>query len=102
MRIPRLTWNRRHNVAALSVSYARRVWHTRQVGDVILGFNATGRLARVVLLAPNDLLPPDATVTEALACVTELLIRTRAVRQADLDVLRSALERADQAEKHPA
>jgi hypothetical protein len=94
MRIPRLVWNRRHNVAALTVSYGRRVWHTREVGDLILGYNAAGRLSRVVLLDPRGILPADATAAEAIECVTEVLLRTGGVRQAELDVLRSALERS--------
>lgn len=93
MQIPRLVWNRRHNVAALTVSYGRRVWHTREVGDLILGYNAAGRLSRVVLLDPSALLPSDAGAADAIRCVTELLLRTGSVRQAELDVLRSALER---------
>ena len=93
MQIPRLVWNRRHNVAALTVSYGRRVWHTREVGDLILGYNAAGRLSRVVLLDPRSLLPSDASAADAIRCVTEVLLRTGSVRQAELDVLRSALER---------
>jgi hypothetical protein len=93
MRIPRLVWNRRHNVAALTVSYGRRVWHTREVGDLILGYNAAGRLSRIVLLDPRKLLSPDATASEAIERVTEVLLRGGDVRQAELDVLRSALER---------
>lgn len=94
MRIPRLVWNRRHNVAALTVSYGRRVWQTREVGDMILGFNAAGRLSRVVMLDPRSLLPADASAADAIASVTEALLRAGGVRQAELDVLRSALERA--------
>ena len=94
MRIPRLVWNRRHNVAALTVSYGRRVWHTREVGDLILGYNAAGRLSRVVLLDPKRMLPPDATAADAIARVTETLLRAGGVRQAEVDVLRSALDRA--------
>ncbi len=94
MKIPRLVWNRRHNVAALTVSYGRRVWQTREVGEMILGYNAAGRLSRVVLLDPRGLLPQDATVRDALVAVTETLLRIGGIRQADLDVLRSALDRA--------
>jgi hypothetical protein len=94
MQIPHLVWNRRHNVAALTVSYGRRVWHTREVGDLILGYNAAGRLSRVVLLDPGTLLPDDATAADAIERVTEVLVRSRAVRQAELDVLRSALDRS--------
>lgn len=94
MRIPRLVWNRRHNVAALTVSYGRRVWRTRQVGDLILGYNATGRLSRVVLLDPKTQLPAAASAGDAVVAVTETLLRAGAVRQAELDVLRSALDRA--------
>jgi hypothetical protein len=94
MRIPHLVWNRRHNVAALTVSYGRRVWQTREVGDLILGYNAAGRLSRVVILDPRRLLCPGATAAEALEVVTTLLLRTADLRQADLDVLRSAIDRA--------
>ncbi len=94
MRIPRLMWNRRHNIAALTVSYSKRIWHTREAGDMILGYNATGRLARVVILDPRRSLPPDAGVCEAITSVTAALLRAGEVRQADLEVLRSALERA--------
>ena len=94
MKIPRLVWNRRHNVAALTVSYGRRVWQTREVGDLILGYNAAGRLSRVVLLDPRRLLPADASVSDAIVCVTEVLLRAVEIRQSDLDVLRSALDRA--------
>lgn len=94
MKIPRLVWNRRHNVAALTVSYGRRVWNTREVGDVILGYNAAGRLSRVVMLDPRRLLPQGAGAAEALEAVTAYLLRLGGVRQADLEVLRSALDRA--------
>ena len=95
MRVPRLVWNRRHNIAALTVSYSRRIWHTREAADLILGYNATGRLARVVILDPHRLLPPDASVRDAIVGVTATLLRAGEVRQADLDVLRSALDRAN-------
>jgi hypothetical protein len=94
MRIPRLVWSRRHNIAALTVSYSRRIWHTREAGDLILGYGAGGRLARVVILDPRATLPPDATVADAIIRVTTILLRNGEVRQPDLDVLRSALERA--------
>jgi hypothetical protein len=94
MQIPHLVWNRRHNVAALTVSYGRRVWHTREVGDLILGYNAAGRLSRIVLLDPRTLLPEDATAADAITAVTESLLRAGTVRQVELDVLRSALERS--------
>lgn len=94
MQIPSLVWNRRHNVAALTVSYGRRVWHTREVGDLILGYNAAGRLSRIVLLDPRTILPEDATAADAIRSVTGALLRTGSVRQAELDVLRSALDRA--------
>ncbi len=95
MRVPRLVWNRRHNVAALTVSYGRRIWHTREVEDLILGYNATGRLSRIVILDPHRLLPVDAGVREAIICITTELISLAEARQQDLDVLRSALDRAD-------
>ena len=94
MRIPRLMWNRRHNIAALTVSYSRRIWHTREVDDLILGYNATGRLARVVILDPRRQLPPDADVRKAITAVLKTLLRAGDVRPEELDVLRSALERA--------
>lgn len=94
-RVPRLIWNRRDNVASLTVSFAQSLWHRREVGDdVILAYNATGRLARVVLLDPRSVLPPGAGVGEALEHVTALLIRQAQIRQEDLDVLSSALDRA--------
>lgn len=96
MRIPRMVWNRRHNVAAITLSYGRRVWHTREVGDMILGYNAAGRLSRVVLLDPRSTLAPDASLAEAIEVATQKLLRAGGVRQPELDVLRSALERAEQ------
>lgn len=99
MRIPKLVWNRRHNIAVLTVSYGRRVWHTKEVADLILGYNAAGRLSRVVMLDPRKLLHQNATVSDALDLVTELLLRTGAARQADIDVLRSALDRATELKK---
>ncbi len=93
MRVPRLVWNQRHNIAALTVSYSRRIWHTREAGDLILGYNATGRLSRVVILDPRRLLPVGATVREAIMRVTVALLREGMAQQPDLDVLRSALER---------
>jgi hypothetical protein len=95
MRVPRLAWNNRHNIAALTVSYSRRIWHTREAGDMILGYNATGRLARVVMLDPKRMLPVGATVRDAITRVTTALLREGEARQPDLDVLRSALERCD-------
>ena len=95
MRIPTLTWDRRHNVAVITVSFGNRIWHTREIGDCILGYNAAGRLARVVVLDPRRMLPPAATVREALGHVTQLLMRTDELRQPELDVLESALERAE-------
>jgi hypothetical protein len=94
VRIPKLVLNRRHNVASLTISFAHRIWSTRDVGDVILGYNATGRLARIVLLDPNRMLPSDATAAVAIEHVTALLLRRRAIKQAELAVLRSALDRA--------
>lgn len=95
MRIPQLTWNRRHNIAALTVSFGRRIWQTREASGLILGYNATGRLMRVVILDPSTLLPKEATVREAIMCVTAALLRAGEARQLDLDVLRSALERTN-------
>ena len=95
MRIPMFTWDRRHNVAVLTVSFGNRIWHTREIGDFILGYNATGRLARVVVLDPRRALPPRANVAQALGRVTQLLMRTDELRQPELDVLESALVRAE-------
>jgi len=95
MRIPTLVWDRAHNVAVLTVSFGARVWHTREIGDFILGYNAAGRLARVVVLDPRRMLPPNAGVAQALGHVTQLLMRTDELRQSELDVLESALNRAE-------
>lgn len=92
MRVPELHWDRRHNVARLTVSYANRIWHRREVGDVVLGYNATGRLARIVVLDPARLLPEAATEADAIIAIRDAL--DGALRPADLAVLRSALERA--------
>ena len=94
MRVPHLSWDRRHNVAVLTVSFGRRIWHTREIGDFILGYNAAGRLARVVVLDPRRMLPPRATVGQALGHITQLLMRTDELRQTELAVLESALDRA--------
>jgi len=94
MRIPQLVWQRKHNVASLQVSFGHRVWHTREVEDVILGYNAAGRLSRIIILDPRRLLPEHATTADAILCVTATLLRAGGIRQVDLDVLRSALERA--------
>lgn len=94
MQIPRFVWNRRHNVASFTVSYSHRLWNTRDGGDLILGYNATGRLARVVVLDADAILPADANLHEGLLCVTDVLVRRRLVDQNDLDVLRSAIDRA--------
>jgi hypothetical protein len=94
MRIPRLVWNRRHNIAALTVSYGRRIWHTREADGLILGYNAAGRLSRVVILDPRTMLRPNATTREVVQAVTALLLCAGDARQTDLDVLHSALERA--------
>jgi hypothetical protein len=95
MRLPYFVWNRKHNIAALTVSYGRRIWHTREVRDLILGYNAAGRLSRVVLLDPRGALPRDATVREAIVGVTAILIRSGDAREPELNVLRSALERTE-------
>src|SRR5205823_4846715 len=87
-------WQRKHNVAALQVSFGRRVWHTREIEDVILGYNAAGRLSRVIILDPRRMLPEDATAADAIMCVTAALLRAGGLRQNDLDVLRSALHLA--------
>lgn len=101
MRVPRLVWNRRRNVAALTVSYGPRVWHTREVGDLVLGYNAAGRLARIVILDPRNMFPAYATVREAIMHVTAALLRAGEARQKDLDVLQSALARADAPSRLP-
>ena len=101
MRIPSLVWDRRHNVAVLTVSFGNRIWHTREIGDFILGYNAAGRLARVVVLDPRRALPPGASVAQAVGHVTQLLMRTDELRQTELDVLESALDRAELDEPPP-
>jgi hypothetical protein len=101
MRIPTLAWDRRHNIAVITVSFGNRIWHTREIEDFILGYNAAGRLARVVVLDPRRILPPGATVAQALGHVTQLLMRTDELRQPELDVLESALDRA-QADEPPS
>lgn len=102
MRVPRLVWQRKHNVAALTVSFGGRIWETREAGDLILGYNAAGRLAKVVILDARSLLGPQATMVEALERVIAVLLRAGEVRQAELDVLSSALERARSLEAQPA
>lgn len=92
MRIPELHWDRRHNVARLTVSFSGRIWHRREIGDVVLGYNATGRLARIVVLDPARMLPENATERDAIVAVRETL--DGALRPADLEVLKSALDRA--------
>lgn len=99
MKIPRMVWDRRHNVASIQVSFARRIWHTRELDDMILGYNAAGRLARVVLLNPRRAIPRRATTADALAYVIATLLRTGQLRQTDLEVLRSALARAETSER---
>lgn len=99
MRIPQLVWRRKHNVAALQVSFGKRVWHTREIDDLILGYNAAGRLSRVIILNPRQMLAENATVADAIMCVTASLLRAGGIRQTDLDVLRSALQRAN-AQEH--
>lgn len=94
-RIPSLEWSRRHNVAAVWVSFSRTLWDPRDVEhDVTLGYNAAGRLARVLLRDARAILPPRATVAQALACVLGLLAVNPAVPARDVEVLASALARA--------
>jgi hypothetical protein len=86
-------WDRRHNVARIDVSYAPRIWHRREIGDdLILGYNAAGRLARIVVRDPARLLPDARSERDALTAVHDML--DGRVRPADLDVVRSALGRA--------
>jgi hypothetical protein len=92
MRIPRLVWDRRHNVAALSVSYAARIWDTHEVGDVLLAYGASGRLVRIVFLDARVQLPRDATASIAVATALRLLAGSLPDR--DVEVLRSAATRA--------
>jgi hypothetical protein len=94
MKIPRFIWKRRHNIAVIHVSYSPKVWQTRSAGDLVLGYSATGRLCRVIMLDPKRMLPADAQTADAIACVIVELLRMGAVRQVELDVLRSAFERA--------
>jgi hypothetical protein len=95
MRLPYLVWNKKHNIAALTISYGRRIWHTREVSDLILGYNAAGRLTRVVMLDPKHRLSANADVREAIVRVTAVLVASGDAREAELNVLRSALERAE-------
>lgn len=92
MRIPHMAWDRRHDVAALTVSFANRIWHRREVADLILGYNATGRLARIVVLDASRWFPPDAGPPEALSAVRSIMAGR--VRAEDLAVVESAIERA--------
>lgn len=94
MRVPALTWKRRANVAALTVSFGR-VWETREAtDDLLLGYNAVGRLARVTVLDAARLLPADGNLAGALTAVLQALQGCGQARADDLDVLRSAFERA--------
>lgn len=95
IRVPAMVWDRRQDVAKLTLSFAGRIWHRREVGDdIVLGYNATGRLAKVVILGASTILPEGAGEREALEAVTAALLRRARIRQADLDVLRSAIDRA--------
>lgn len=94
--IPWLHWNRRHNLASIWVSFAGTLWDHRELEDagVLLGYSATGRLARVLLLDPRRLLPPAATVHDALVVALGLLEGRPDVARRDVEVVRSALGRA--------
>lgn len=93
MRVPSLVWMRRHNVASLTVSFGR-IWHTADAGDsLILGYNATGRLARVVFLNPAQVLSGEAGPRQALEAALHLMRGCEGVRPADLEVVLSALGR---------
>lgn len=94
MRVPGFVWNRRHNLATITVSFARRVWDTVDHGELILGYAATGRLAKVILLDPNHRLAPGSCCADAIAVAIRLLEAAPDRHAADLDVLRSALDRA--------
>ena len=98
MRIPHLAWDHRHDVAALTVSFANRIWHRREVADLILGYNATGRLARIVVLEASRWLPQGAGPPEALEAVRAIL--DGHVRAEDLAVVESAMERATARRSH--
>lgn len=91
MRVPNMRWNRRHNLATLTVSFGR-IWHrTELLDDLVLGYNATGRLARILVLDPGRLLPPGADERAALEAVRRLC--DGRARPADLDVIDSAIAR---------
>ena len=92
MRVPHLVVMRRHSVAALTVSFGR-IWHTCDVDDLILGYNACGRLARVVFLDPRRALPSTPEVADAVRAALSILSAYQDARPEDLDVLRSALRR---------
>lgn len=102
MRVPQLLWDRRHNVAVLHVSFSGRIWGRREVGDLVLAYNALGRLARVVFLDPGRALRPDAVEGDAIRAAIDLIAGDRDARDADLDVLRSALARAGRREAERA
>lgn len=93
MRIPKLVLMRRHNVAALTVSFGR-IWNTRETGDLILGYNACGRLARVVFLDPRAALPVAPSERDAVRIAMAILASSGHAESTDLDVLESALRRA--------
>lgn len=94
MRIPAFRWDHRHNVATVWVSFANRIWHSVDVGDVVLGYAATGRLARVLFLDPRASLPPVSTEADAIVAVLDVLRAEPGTRVQDLEVLESALARA--------
>lgn len=93
MRIPHLVVMQRQSVAALTVSFGR-IWQTIDVGDLILGYNACGRLARVVFLDPRRSLPIAPQPADAVRAALSALTRDAHSRADDLEVLRSALRRA--------
>jgi hypothetical protein len=100
MRIPGLHWDKRHNVAVLTVSYSHRVWNRREIGDILLGYSAPGRLCRVVLLNAADLVSDDDSLPDVISRVMDRLRRTGGLQHSDLAVLRSALNRARSTAHH--
>ena len=93
MRVPKLVRMRRHNIAVLTVSFGR-VGHTRDHGDLICGYNAVGRLSRVVFLDPRRELADDSREDDAIRAAIDRLRCDPDARPDDVDVLQSALRRA--------
>jgi hypothetical protein len=94
MRVPHLVWNRRQNVAAVVVSFGKRTWDRVDLGEVILGFNAAGRLTKVIIPDAGKVLRPDAGLEDTLMTVLGVLAADSGRFDREEQVLRSALDRA--------